>query len=120
MWTESSWDFPESYTADESWIVRSSDGGQQGDKRAHNFTIKVISAHYTFVSLHDSDHEDVVRIFVAFPASCELFIYIIYINQVATALLVAGSTLTFWIPWQTSLASTSSYSSVVQSTRLLV
>ena len=27
MWTESSWAFPESYTADESWIVRSSDGG---------------------------------------------------------------------------------------------
>jgi len=35
--------------------------------------------------------------------------------QVATALLVAGSTLTFWIPWQTSFASTSSYSSVIQS-----
>jgi len=30
--------------------------------------------------------------------------------KVATALLVAGSTLTFWIPWQTSFASTSSYS----------
>jgi len=35
--------------------------------------------------------------------------------QVATTLLVAGSTLTFWIPWQTQCASTSSYSSVVQS-----
>ena len=33
----------------------------------------------------------------------------------ATALLVAGSTLTFWIPWQTQCASTSLYSSVVQS-----
>jgi len=33
---------------------------------------------------------------------------------VATALLVAGSTLTFWIPWQTLFASTSSYSSVVE------
>jgi len=32
--------------------------------------------------------------------------------QVATALLVAGSTLTFWIP---PFASTSPYSSVVQS-----
>ena len=41
MWTQSSWAFPESYTADESWIVRSSDGGQRGDKRAHNSTIKV-------------------------------------------------------------------------------
>jgi len=39
---------------------------------------------------------------------------------VETALLVAGSTLTFWILWQTSFASTSSYSSVVQSARLLV
>jgi len=27
MWTESSWAFPESYTAEDSWIVRSSDGG---------------------------------------------------------------------------------------------
>jgi len=35
------------------------------------------------------------------------------ITQVATALLVAGSTLTFWIPWQTPFASTS----VVQSAR---
>jgi len=33
---------------------------------------------------------------------------------VATALLVAGFTLTFWLPWQTPFASTSSYSSVVQ------
>jgi len=41
MWTESSWDFPESYTADDSWIVCSSDGGQQGDKRAYNSTTKV-------------------------------------------------------------------------------
>ena len=37
----------------------------------------------------------------------------------AAALLVAGPTLTFWIPWQTPFASTSSYSSVVQSARLL-
>ena len=42
------------------------------------------------------------------------------IKQVATALLVAGSTLTCWILWQTSFASTSSYSSVIQSARLLV
>jgi len=39
---------------------------------------------------------------------------------VATALLVAGSTLTVWISWQTSFASSSSYSRVVQSARLLV
>jgi len=36
---------------------------------------------------------------------------------VATALLVAGSTLTFWIP---PFVCTSSYSSVFQSVRLLV
>ena len=41
MWTESLWAFPESYTADDSWIVRSSDGGQRGDKRTHNSTTKV-------------------------------------------------------------------------------
>ena len=40
-----------------------------------------------------------------------------FLFQVATALLVAGSTLAFWIP---PFASTSSYSSVVQSARLLV
>jgi len=40
--------------------------------------------------------------------------------QVATALLVAGSTLTFWIPWQTSFASTSSFSSFAESARPLV
>ena len=38
----------------------------------------------------------------------------------ATALLVAGPTLPFWIPWQTRFAFTYSYSSVVQSARLLV
>jgi len=27
MWTKFSWAFPESYTADDSWIVRSNDGG---------------------------------------------------------------------------------------------
>jgi len=36
-----------------------------------------------------------------------------FMKWVATALLVAGSTLTFWIPGQTLFASTSSYSSVV-------
>ena len=40
---------------------------------------------------------------VIFHADLALFL------QVATALLVGGSALTFWIPWQTSFASTSSY-----------
>ena len=44
-------------------------------------------------------------------------IYFFIFLQVATALLVAGSTLTFWIP---PFASTSSYSSLVQSIRLLI
>ena len=46
-----------------------------------------------------------------------LYLIIYIILQVATALLVAGSTLTFWIP---PFVCTSSYSSVVQSVRLLV
>jgi len=33
---------------------------------------------------------------------------------VATALLVAGPTLTFWIPWQTLFASSCSYLSVIE------
>jgi len=37
------------------------------------------------------------------------------LHQVATALPVAGSTLTFWIRWQTPFASIRPYSSVVQS-----
>ena len=64
MWTESSWAFPESYTADDSWIVRWSDGGQRGDLRAHNST-EFLHKYCTLVSLHDSDHDGVVRIYVA-------------------------------------------------------
>ena len=75
MWTESSWAFPESYTADVSWIVRSSNGRQRGDKRAHNSTTKVKFLHNycMFVSLHDSDHDSIVRIFLAL--SCELRLF---------------------------------------------
>jgi len=32
MWTQSSWAFPESYTGDDSWIVRLSDGGNEVTK----------------------------------------------------------------------------------------
>ena len=42
---------------------------------------------------------------------CEPAVIMFYLHQVATALLVAGSTPTFWIP---QFVSTSSYSSVVQ------
>jgi len=73
LWSESSWAFPESYNANDSWIMRLSDGGLQEDKRAHNSTIKVNFCTIIiimFVSLHDSDDDGVVRIFVAF--SCEL------------------------------------------------
>ena len=41
MWTESSWAFPKSYTGDDSWIMRSRDGGQRGNKSAHNSTTNV-------------------------------------------------------------------------------
>ena len=66
MCTESSQAFLGSYTANDSWIVRSSDGGQRGDKRAYNSTTKVsfCTIIIRFLSLHDSNHEGVVRIFV--------------------------------------------------------
>ena len=51
MWTETLWAFPESYTADDSWIMRSSNGGQRGDKRAHNSTTKV-----TFCTITRNTH----------------------------------------------------------------
>ena len=41
--------FPESYTADDSWIVCSSDGGQRGDKRAHKTTTQSESAQLLYV-----------------------------------------------------------------------
>jgi len=68
MRTESLWAFPESYIADDSQIMRSSDGGQWGDKVHHQG--EFLYNYCKFVSLHDSDHEGVVRIFVAL--SCEI------------------------------------------------
>jgi len=58
--------------ADDSWIVRSSDGGNGETKGIITPQPRRVSAQllYTFVSLHDSDREGVVRIFVAL--SCEL------------------------------------------------
>ena len=45
-----------------------------------------------------------------------IFFYLLhYIAQVATTLLVAGSTLPLWIPGQTLFASTRSYPGLVQS-----
>ena len=49
MWTESSWAFPESYTADESWIVRSSDGGQWGTKSLITPPPRWVSAQWLYV-----------------------------------------------------------------------
>jgi len=40
MWAESSWAFHESYTADDSWIVRSIDGGH-GETKGLNSTTEV-------------------------------------------------------------------------------
>ena len=60
-----------------------SEGRQWGDKRAHNSTTKVsfCTIYYMLVSLHGSDHEGVVRIFVALSCKLRLFIYIIYITR---------------------------------------
>ena len=60
-----------------------------------------------------------VALFVCLLVSL-FFVRLWSLLQVATALLVAGSTLTFWTPWQTSFTFTSSYSSIVQSAWLLV
>ena len=76
-----------------------------------------VQSHVTVLAGHSSNHTTYSVLVLKF-ALIPLYMYI-YI-QVATALLVAGSTLTFWIPWQTWFASTSSYSSIVQSARLFV
>ena len=49
MWTESSWAFPESYTADDSWIVRSSDGGHGETKGLISPPPKWVSAQLLYV-----------------------------------------------------------------------
>ena len=77
MWTESSWAFPELHYG----IVRSSDGGQPGDKRAHNSTTKVsfctiiIRLCHRLIAITRVQSES----FGAFRASCEV-IYIIYVR----------------------------------------
>jgi len=63
--------------------------------------------YYTFESSHDGDHDGIVRLFVGL--SCELGGFLVYVidyitlHQVATALLVAGSTPTFWISTSVSI-----------------
>jgi len=79
MWTESSWAFPDSYTAG-SCARAIADNGET--KRLIAPPSRWVSAqlsYYTFVSLHDSDHGGVVRIFVAL--SCELWSFFIYITS---------------------------------------
>ena len=75
MWTESSWAFPENYTADDSWIVHwaMADNGETKGLIAHHQG-EFLHNYRTFVSLHDSDHDGVVRIFVAL--SSELWGYL--------------------------------------------
>ena len=58
-----------------------SNGKQWGEKRAHNSTIEV-THYYRFVSLHDGDHENVVRIFVPFLRAVRLFIYLHYLHYI--------------------------------------
>ena len=52
-------------SADDSWIVRSSDGGHGRQKGSLLHHQGEFLHSYSFVSLHDSDHDGVVRIFVA-------------------------------------------------------
>jgi len=73
IWTESSRAFPESYTAEDSWIVH------LRQKRLYlHHRSEFQPNYYMFVSLHDSDHDGVVRIFVALL--CELWGYLHYIT----------------------------------------
>ena len=117
MWKESLRAFPESYTTNDSCIVRSNDGGQQGDKRAHNSTaMEFPHNYYKFVSMHDSDHDGVVESLQPFPANWEVSLIVLYYT-ISNRTPGSRSYSTFWIPWQTPFASTSSYSSVIQSTR---
>jgi len=44
MWTELSWAFPESYTADDSWIVRLSDAGHGETKGLITPQLRRVSA----------------------------------------------------------------------------
>jgi len=43
MWTESLWAFPESYTADDSWIMRSSNGDQRMTKTLRTPPLRWVS-----------------------------------------------------------------------------
>jgi len=49
MWTESSWAFRESYTANESWIVRSSNGGHGETKGRITPPSRLVSAQLLYV-----------------------------------------------------------------------
>ena len=49
MWTESSWAFPESYTADDSWIVCSSNGDQWKTKAHRTPQPRWVSAQLLYV-----------------------------------------------------------------------
>jgi len=65
MWMESLWAFPESYSAGNSQIVYSNNGGQREEKRAQKLTIRVS---FCAIIIHwvsaDSNTDSVVRIFI--------------------------------------------------------
>jgi len=118
VWAESLWAFPESYTAWSCARAMVENGETKGvinlpqGEFLHNY--------YTFVSLHECDHEGVVTILVAL--SCELwssFIYIALCYIISSGNRTPGSRF-YSDLLDTSVASTSSYSSVFQSARLLV
>ena len=66
MWTESLWAFLRATLPDRAlkqwWTI----GRQKGSTKVS------LCNYYTFLSMHDSDHEGVVRIFAALSWSCEV------------------------------------------------
>ena len=78
MWMESLWAFPESYSAGNSQIVYSNNGGQREGKRAQNLTIRVS---FCAIIIHwvsaDSNTNSVVRIFIGL--SCKLWGFTVYL-----------------------------------------
>ena len=81
MWTESSWAFPERYTAGSCARVMADNRETKGHITPPP---RWVSAQLLYIwSLHDSDHKGVVRIFVAL--SCELWGYLFtLINYIIT------------------------------------
>ena len=82
MWTESSWAFPGSYTADDSWIVRSSDGGHGETKGLITPPPRWVSAQllYAWVTAWKRSRGCSQNLCSPFLRAVRLFIYINYLH----------------------------------------